>query len=317
MFDRHVIVSTDDPQVARSRVSETFCEHELQIGDASARFQLVHSGMALGDIGLHFMTYGARVRIAPASLLDFALVQIPLQGEAVDLIDGVRVNTHSRMGSIAGPGVELEMEWARGTTKLVLYIAKSTLEDAVFAMTGHPPEGEVRLSPEVDFTRPAHRSWFGLVRSLADGVQHDSPWTGNSLVAARIADAVILGLVANHWQVPARQLHPSQEAAAVETVVAMLEESPDRQWRMVDLARPANMSARALSSAFQKKMNTTPMGYLQHLRLQGARRDLYSAMPGRTTVTEVATRWGFAHLSRFAALYRSAFGELPSETLRR
>lgn len=317
MFDRHMIVSTNDPQVAQSRVSETFCEHELQVGDASTRFQLTHSGMALGDIGLYFMTYGARVRIAPASLLDFALVQIPLQGEAIDLIDGARVNTHSRLGSIAAPGAELEMEWARGTSKLVLYIARRTLEDAVFALTGHPSDGDIRLSPAVDFTRPAHRSWFGLVRSLADGIQHDSPWTGNSLVTARIADAVLLGLVANHWQVPVRRLHPSLEAAAVEAVIGMLEESPDRPWRMADLARPTNMSARALSAAFQKKMNTTPMGYLQQLRLQGARRDLYSAMPGRTTVTDVATRWGFAHLSRFAALYRSAFGELPSETLRR
>lgn len=34
-------------------------------------------------------------------------------------------------------------------------------------------------------------------------------------------------------------------------------------------------------------------------------------------VQEVAARWGFWHLSRFASDYRTLFGESPSQTLRR
>jgi AraC-like DNA-binding protein len=37
----------------------------------------------------------------------------------------------------------------------------------------------------------------------------------------------------------------------------------------------------------------------------------------RPTVAEVAYRWGFTHLGRFAHDYRSRYGELPSTTLRR
>jgi AraC-like DNA-binding protein len=52
------------------------------------------------------------------------------------------------------------------------------------------------------------------------------------------------------------------------------------------------------------------------VRLEKVREDLARAEPGTDSVTEVATRWGFLHLGRFAAAYRSAFGEHPSQTLR-
>jgi AraC-like DNA-binding protein len=36
----------------------------------------------------------------------------------------------------------------------------------------------------------------------------------------------------------------------------------------------------------------------------------------KTTVTEVAQRWGFAHTGRFAVLYRQAYGQSPHTTLK-
>jgi AraC-like DNA-binding protein len=32
-------------------------------------------------------------------------------------------------------------------------------------------------------------------------------------------------------------------------------------------------------------------------------------------VISIASRWGFLHMGRFAAVYRKRFGEAPSETL--
>jgi AraC family ethanolamine operon transcriptional activator len=51
------------------------------------------------------------------------------------------------------------------------------------------------------------------------------------------------------------------------------------------------------------------------LRLNGVRRDLRRADPAATRITDLAIKWGFWHMSQFAADYRSFFGELPSNTI--
>lgn len=53
-------------------------------------------------------------------------------------------------------------------------------------------------------------------------------------------------------------------------------------------------------------------------KLQGGevpQRELLMADSHSTTVTDIAMRFGFCHLGQFAADYRKAFQELPSETL--
>jgi transcriptional regulator GlxA family with amidase domain len=61
----------------------------------------------------------------------------------------------------------------------------------------------------------------------------------------------------------------------------------------------------------------TPTAYLRRLRLERVREDLVTAGAGPATVTDVAARWGFLHVSRSSAAYAERFGELPSVTLRR
>jgi AraC family ethanolamine operon transcriptional activator len=74
------------------------------------------------------------------------------------------------------------------------------------------------------------------------------------------------------------------------------------------------VSRRTLQYSFQDVLQMSPVAYLRALRLNGVRRDLQAA--GDAPVGDVAARWGFWHLSRFAADYRRLFGERPSDTRR-
>jgi len=85
---------------------------------------------------------------------------------------------------------------------------------------------------------------------------------------------------------------------------------------IVDVCRHTGVSQRNLQYCFLEVVEQTPVAYLRLARLHRARaalRDPDAAIP---KVGDVAARWGFWHLSKFAGDYRALFGELPSETLR-
>jgi len=105
--------------------------------------------------------------------------------------------------------------------------------------------------------------------------------------------------------------------AAVRRAVAFIDEHADRDISATDIAAAAHVTVRAVQLAFRRHLDTTPSAYLRRVRLDRAHQQLCAANPGDgVTVTEIATRWGFASPSRFAASYSATYGVLPSRTLR-
>jgi AraC family ethanolamine operon transcriptional activator len=83
------------------------------------------------------------------------------------------------------------------------------------------------------------------------------------------------------------------------------------------LCRLTGLSERSLRNAFYSVYGMSPTRYMRVLRLRGVHRALREGPSNRATVTTVATHYGFYELGRFAGTYRAAFGETPSDTLRR
>ena len=71
-----------------------------------------------------------------------------------------------------------------------------------------------------------------------------------------------------------------------------------------DLCRVTGVSWRTLDYAFKERLGIGPKAFLQISRLNAVRHELDRGEP-EEKVVDVANRWGFWHMGRFAADYRS------------
>lgn len=85
---------------------------------------------------------------------------------------------------------------------------------------------------------------------------------------------------------------------------------------VIDLCDRLRISRRTVQNSFRAVTQTTPVNYIRCIRLNGVRRELLGTPPGEPSIGDAASRWGFFHLSHFAADYQALFGELPSQTRR-
>lgn len=107
---------------------------------------------------------------------------------------------------------------------------------------------------------------------------------------------------------PPSARRPRHVRRAVEAVNA----HPERPYSVADLADLAGVKVRTLQQGFRAHLGTSPMGYLRTVRLARAHEDLLR--DDTLGIAEVAYRWGFTHLGRFAAVYAQQYGETPSRT---
>lgn len=95
----------------------------------------------------------------------------------------------------------------------------------------------------------------------------------------------------------------------------ILRTHPQRTPSLDEISATLGISGRTLRACCEANLGMGPHRYLHLRRMQVVRRALRDADGGGTSVSEVARRYGFGGLGRFAAAYREQFGELPSATL--
>ena len=105
-------------------------------------------------------------------------------------------------------------------------------------------------------------------------------------------------------------------SARLANLEAWIDAHLDRPITVGRLCQVAGVGERALQKAFESRRGMSPMRFVAERRLAAARRLLTVSTPNHD-VTRVAMSLGFGHTGRFALLYRQAFGETPSQSLRR
>ena len=105
--------------------------------------------------------------------------------------------------------------------------------------------------------------------------------------------------------------------ATLARLEGLLTANPDRPLYLAEICTTIGISERTLRLCCQQHLGMGPIQYLWLRRMNLAHGALVRGSATLTTVTDVATAYGFWELGRFAVAHRTLFGEPPSATLSR
>jgi AraC family L-rhamnose operon regulatory protein RhaS len=97
----------------------------------------------------------------------------------------------------------------------------------------------------------------------------------------------------------------------VQIFLARLSHALDEQWTLENMATECGLSRTQFSQHCQALTNTTPVRYLQMLRLEAAKKWL--AERATASVTDIAFEAGFTSSQYFATCFKRRFGLTPQE----
>ena len=315
----YAILRTRDLDEARKRVSDVFSPHGLRIAQHDRHLDAEMCHVSLGGVSINRLRYGATVDIDVGRTNDFLLVMMPLAGSAEIWCGDAAIRSTPDMASVVSPALPLRMRSQDDADQIMVRIERGLLERQCAQHLGHELRRPIEFELGMDLSSPGGQSWCGLVRYLVSELDREKNVFTSPLTRAHVEQLVIATLLLaqphryrEELTCPGRSIAP----AFVRRVEEYIAAHADEALTIGDLAAHAGISTSTLFAGFREFRDTSPMSHLRQVRLQRVREALQSASSGDATVTEVALRWGFTHLGRFASDYKRWFGESPSATLK-
>ncbi|MET0859549.1 MAG: AraC family transcriptional regulator [Microbacterium sp.] len=308
-----------DVDHARQVLGEVFLPVDFPSARRSTSFGMQLNALTVGRVTCGHMRFVDSVEIETAEAENFH-VDIPTDGRATmraGLSSPIHGTKHT--AGIFMPGRPVKILTDDRFSQLSLMIPRDHLQLEVQNLLGRELSRPLEFGGEVDLTTPRAQAMLMALRMIDEASSQPGGLLAHPIAAQKLEQVLIHSLLFAQPHNHATALAEPSRAIGVQPVshaVEMLRTDLARPWTVTELAAAVSVSVRGLQEGFRRSLDTTPMAYLRHLRLEEVHRELVVAEPGTVSVTEVAVRWGFTHLGRFAADYRAEFAERPSDTLR-
>ncbi|SOY44348.1 Transcriptional regulator, AraC family [Cupriavidus taiwanensis] len=321
LLAQYPLFRSQDVQETQGRIAAVFCPHELRVLGAAQHLRVQHNLVKLHDTAINFLAYGADVQIDPGRLGDFYLAQIPLAGHADIQCGTTSVVSDIKTASLLSPDTPTQMRWHEDCAQVLLWIEKAAIEQRFALLTGRDPDGPLAFDPSLPQQAGISSSWTQAVLDLARNIdQHGTHWMQFPAAVASMEDYLLRTLLLlqphTYTSLLVRNAEPARPRH-MQRVIDYVQANVDTPLTVADLAKIACVSVRALEEGFRRHLNTTPVAYLRDVRLDSVRQALMGAAGAEhASITDIAYRFGFTHLGRFAAYYKQRFGVSPSATLR-
>lgn len=214
---------------------------------------------------------------------------------------------------------EIPLMWARSSgthARTVLKWDAATASKVLSTIFEGAMLRDIDLQPQLDLSSPPGQTLELLARTFAAGMRAEP--IRSAKATALLGEAALRLIFENFPHRLSNRLErrlfgamPHHVRAAIDFMRANLHQP----LTLGDIAEAAGVSGRSLQVGFQQFRETTPLAYLRDIRLKAAHVEL-SRPENTLPISEVAMKWGFMQMGRFAVQYRVVYGVQPSETVR-
>ncbi|AFJ47863.1 AraC family transcriptional regulator [Shimwellia blattae] len=297
-------------------VGRIFKPCQVDLVDSGARADVRMHHIPMGDISLNRLRYNSRVDIAPCQLRDFFLVQMPLHGSASVTCNGQTTHSTPQLATVINPDDVTHMRWEPGNDQFLLRVSRPLLENTLMGQLGQTLSEPLRF--DTGFRWQESPAWCALIGYLLECVSQGLDLDKHRLIRQQMEQLVATTLLhsqPHNYLQPAGQKRSAIRPAHVRRVQEYIDAHAHEPLSAETLAEIGGVSLRGLYAGFKNFLGISPMQYLRDIRMERVRAELLSGEIDN--VTGVALRWGFAHMGRFSAEYKSRFGESPSQSMRK
>ncbi|WP_022880163.1 helix-turn-helix domain-containing protein [Microbacterium sp. B19] len=269
---------------------------------------------AAGDdaFALRRLSWGCRAEVVYEADRFFFATSTPGYTWRIGSVEG----EYSVAPGIVQPGQEL-LGRADGTVVEMVAFDAAHLTEAARVIYGDDSL-EVRFDGTAPVSPRLRDYWLATLRwSLTQ-----LPLLSEPLVRAHVRRAIVAAtLEAFPLAGDPRERRASalEQAAIYAAATSWMDDHASLPVTADDAARAVGTSAAGLRRAFAANAHlaVTPEAYLAQARVSAAHADLVASDPTRSSVAEIALRWGFVDVLAFVAVYRAAYRTDPQVTLER
>ena len=223
------------------------------------------------------------------------------------------------LGITPTPDSELTIDVPALVPQLIVRLDRGALRRHLSRLLGRPVHGELHFELPFDLSSVQATRWNLGIQMLQAELADDTSLLRQRIGVRQVEEFLMSSLLYSQASNFSEALvgHTRDRGAVVRTACRFIEANLHETITVVDISDAVGVSVRTLQHHFTNELSQTPTAYVRDRRLDRVRRALLEARRGSgVSVSETAEHWGFSHLGRFAAAYRSRFGESPSATLR-
>jgi AraC-like DNA-binding protein len=315
----HRAFASNDIKSFRQYLAHSYCDHHVQQLNRGAPADARHNRVALSEMSLNYLAYGADVEIDIGPFETFYMLEVPQSGRVNLSCGSHRLVTKPGLAAVISPTLPVYSNWSADCAQIMVKIARSALEQHLANLIGRSLPHELVFDPAMDLQSCEAQSLMNFCSFMFDQYAGSPGSLTSRMVTKDLEHAFMSALLLcqpNNYSEQIRARSSPVAPRHIRKAIQFIEANLHEQISFSAMLEAAGVSARAFYAGFNRFVGMPPQTYIKNLRLDRAQEEL-AACDGRSTVAEIAMRWHFNHLGRFSSEYRKKFGESPRDTLRR